>query len=80
MLRQVQPGRGDTGETETMYNQQITTEMADAFAVYKYWFCIFRKKVSGYMLYGDALMLLWKYREAPHKWFITYYIHKVFPK
>ena len=54
--------------------------MADAFAVYKYWFCIFRKRVSGYMLYTDALILLWKYREAPHKWFITYYIHKVFPK
>lgn len=54
--------------------------MADAFAVYKYWFGIFRKKVSGIMLYTDALALLGKYRKAPHKRFITYNIHKVFPK
>lgn len=63
-----------------MYNQQITTEMADIYAVYKYWFGIYRKKVSGYLLYPNAMVQLWRFRDAPHKWFITYHIHKVSSK
>ena len=52
--------------------------MGDAFVIYKYWFCIIRKKVSKPMLYTDALHRLWELRDEPHKWFISYYIQKVF--
>lgn len=50
--------------------------MGEAYIVYKYWFCIWRKKVSKPLLYGDALKELWRLRDEPHKWYISYYIQK----
>lgn len=51
-------------------------DMGEAYIVYKYCFCIWRNKASKPLLYGDALKELWRLRDEPHKWYISYYIQK----
>lgn len=45
------------------------------YKVYRYKFGIFRKPVSFAMSRSAALALMHYYRDLPHKWYITYYIH-----
>lgn len=46
------------------------------YKVYEYKFWIFRKPVSFAISRSAALTLMHHYRDWPHKWYITYYIHR----